>query len=170
MSESAADDVGAHPGGPVGELRRDWLAVLLDQVVRTAGLLHVDEQPEGDRVSMSESFALMELAEHAPLTQRDLAERLELEKSTVSRLVAGLERRKLVTRHRNPHNRRFFHVALTEHGRAVIHGLAAAMLEHHARIFATMTPGERDALATGVSALVRAMEQARHASPPAAHS
>ena len=41
---------------------------------------------------MSEVFALGELSEEGALSQQDLAGRLGLEKSTVSRLAAGMER------------------------------------------------------------------------------
>lgn len=161
MSETTARDIGEHAADAVDRLKRDWLGVLFDQLVRTAGLLQPDQPSAGDRISLSESYALFELTEGAPLTQRELAERLDLEKSTVSRLVAGLERRELVTRRRNPDNRRLSQVAITGHGRRVLNGMAAAMLEHHARISAAMTAAERDALATGLAALVRAMDQAQ---------
>src|SRR5918996_3126821 len=163
MPEATAGHVGEHATSVVGELRRDWLAVLLDPLIRAAVLLQPEAHSVHGHVSLSEWFALMELAGPAPLTQRDLAERLDLEKSTVSRLVAGLERRGLVTRRRDPDNRRFAQVALTEHAHTMLTRLAAGMLERHAQITAAMTQSERDALTTGVTALVRAM----HGAPPA---
>jgi DNA-binding MarR family transcriptional regulator len=166
MPETTAGHVGEHVIDVVDELRRDWLAVLLDPLIRAAVLLQPEAHSVHGHVSLSEWYALMELAGPVPLTQRDLAERLDLEKSTVSRLVAGLERRGLVTRRRNPDNRRFAQVALTEHARVLITRLAAGMLEHHAQISAAMTQAERDALATGVTALVRAM----HGHHPQVHS
>jgi DNA-binding MarR family transcriptional regulator len=147
----------------VDRLAGDWLAAPLQQLIRAAGLLHPDQPLLGEHVSPSEGFALMELAGGTPLTQRDLTQRLNLEKSTVSRLVAGLERRGLVSRRRDPGNRRFTKVAITDHGLAVVNHLAEAMLERHARLFAIMTPAEREALATGLHALVRAL----HHVPPA---
>ncbi len=141
-------------------LSHDWLTGLLGQFIRAAGLLQPDRPLLGERVSLSEGWALIELAEGSPLTQRDLTERLGLEKSTVSRLVAGLERRGLLTRRRNPANRRFHQVAITEDGRAAVGRLADAMLERHHRILAAMTSAERHALNTGLTALVRAMGQA----------
>lgn len=99
------------------------------------------------------------MAGDAPLTQRDLAERLDLEKSTVSRLLAGLEGRGLVSRRRNPMNRRFYQLTLTDRGRSVTSRLVASMHTHHARLLDAMTQAERDALATGVAALLRAMGQ-----------
>jgi DNA-binding MarR family transcriptional regulator len=137
----------------------DWLGDLLGQFIRTAGLLHPDQSLLGQPVSLSEGYALAELANAEPLTQRDLAERLGLEKSTVSRLVAGLERRGLVLRRRDPDNRRYYQLTLTEDGRAAARRLVTAMWTYHARIIAGMTAAEQEALATGLSALLRVMRQ-----------
>jgi DNA-binding MarR family transcriptional regulator len=147
----------------VHRLTHDWLSGLLGQFVRAAGLLQPDHPGPFGHVSLSEAWALIELADGTPLTQRDLSERLDLEKSTVSRLVAGMERRGLVNRRRNPDNRRYAQVAITDHGRTVVNGLARDMLERHAHIFAAMTAAEREALATGLTALVRAMGDAHAA-------
>jgi DNA-binding MarR family transcriptional regulator len=150
----------------VHRLTHDWLSGLLEQFVRAAGLLQPGQPGPFGHTSLSEAWALMELARGEPLTQRDLSERLDLEKSTVSRLVVSMERRGLITRRRNPENRRFAEVAITDHGREVINQLASDMLDRHTHIFAEMTAHEREALATGLGALVRAM---RHAHETLAH-
>jgi DNA-binding MarR family transcriptional regulator len=159
MSEATAHDGGAQADAAVDRLARDWLAILFDHIIRAAGFLQPNERGTGHRLSLSESYALFELARGGPLTQRDLGERLDLEKSTVSRLVTGLERRQLVSRRRNPENRRYSEVAVTAHGQTTVNRLAAAMLERHGRVSAAMTAAERDALTTGLAALLRAMGQ-----------
>lgn len=131
------------------------------QLIRSSGLLQPDQPVPGNAVSTSEGFALAELAGGAPLSQRDLAERLRLEKSTVSRLVAGLERRGLVARERNPENRRFYQLRLTRHGHAAAAALAVTYRRWHAEVLAAMTPAERDALAVGLTALVRVLHAER---------
>jgi DNA-binding MarR family transcriptional regulator len=122
---------GARDADAIDRLTHDWLSGLLSQLVRAAGLLQPDRPGPGGRISLSESWALFELADGTPLTQRDLSQRLDLEKSTVSRLVAGMERRGLVTRSRNPDNRRFSRVVITDHGRTVLNDLASNMLQRH---------------------------------------
>jgi DNA-binding MarR family transcriptional regulator len=62
-------------------------------------------------------------------------------------------------RRRNPMNRRFYQLTLTDQGRSVTSRLVASMHTHHARLLDAMTQAERDALATGVAALLRAMGQ-----------
>lgn len=143
----------------------DSLGILLERLVRTAGLLQPDQPLLGQPVSLSEAFALAHLAGASPLSQRDLAERLGLEKSTVSRLIAGLERRGLVSRHRDPDNRRYYRIRLSETGRSTAGQLAAAMRRRHAQILGGMTEAEREALTLGVTALLRAMGQAPRLGP-----
>jgi DNA-binding MarR family transcriptional regulator len=172
MTEDSPESTGTGPGSRAGRHGHAWgvpdaLGVLLDRLIRTAGLLQPDQPMLGQPVSLSEAYALAELAREAPLSQRDLAERLDLEKSTVSRLIAGLERRGQVSRQRDPGNRRFYQITLTDEGRSLVNRLAAGMRQRHAQILGAMTDAERDALAVGVAALLRAMGQLPSlASPP----
>jgi DNA-binding MarR family transcriptional regulator len=147
----------------------DSLGVLLSRLIRSAGLLGPGQPLLGEPVSLSEAFALAELAGDAPLSQRDLAERLGLEKSTVSRLVAGLERSGQVSRERDPVNRRFYRITLTGKGRSTAERLVAGMRQRHAQILGAMTEAEREALTVGVAALLRSMGQVPPVeSPPSA--
>ena len=124
---------------PDDELRR-----LLRWLVRVGGLLEPHDH-DGVRASASEVFALAELAEAGPLSQQQLGERLGLEKSTVSRLAAGLERRGWLERVRDPANRRFYRLALTPAGAARPSGSAAHFsAQHHRYLFAELTDEERN--------------------------
>ncbi|MFC3997919.1 MarR family winged helix-turn-helix transcriptional regulator [Nocardiopsis sediminis] len=128
---------------------------LLMDAVRATGLLQPDQAVPGTSLSLSQSFALHELDSGDALSQRELAARLRLEKSTVSRMVAELERRGLLVRERDPANRRFFLLRLTDEGRALHRGMAADLRGRFARWVAGMDPAERDGLLVGLPALVR---------------
>jgi DNA-binding MarR family transcriptional regulator len=130
---------------------------LVMDLIRVAGLLQPDQLVPGGHVSMSQAFGLHELDTDQPLSQRELAERLRLEKSTVSRMVAEMERKGFVVRERDPANRRFYRLRLTPAGRKVHAGIAAAMHRHFVRSVAAMSEAERDALLTGLPALIKAM-------------
>jgi DNA-binding MarR family transcriptional regulator len=142
----------------------DLVHALLVQLIRATGLLQPEQARPDHPVSLSEGFALAELAVNAPLAQRDLAARLHLEKSTVSRMVTALERRGLVTRARNLDNRRLFQLRLTDEGRAVASQLVDMYRERHARLLAALTSAERDALAIGLGALLRELNAETSAS------
>lgn len=130
---------------------------LLMELVRVTGLLYSEQALPGQPVSMSQVFALHELDTGTPLSQRELAERLYLEKSTVSRMATDLERKGLLRRERDPANRRLYRLRLTDQGRAVHAGIGAAFHDHYVRWVGSMTEAEHRALVTGLPALIRAM-------------
>lgn len=144
------------PAHDAEELHR----LLLD-LVRSIGLLHVVDAGPAGQVSLSEVFALHELDHRDGLTQQDLATALGLEKSTVSRLVAGLEGRGLVQRERDPDNRRFLRLSLTGEGRRLHATVGHLMHARQSDVLAGMTGAERRALATGLTGLLRALHAPR---------
>jgi DNA-binding MarR family transcriptional regulator len=132
---------------------------LLLELVRSIGLLHVVDAGPAGQVSLSELFALHELDRRDGLSQQDLTTVLGLEKSTVSRLVAGLEARGLVRRERDPGNRRFLRLALTDPGRELHAALGGLMHARQSDVLSGMTAAERRALSTGLTGLLRALRE-----------
>jgi DNA-binding MarR family transcriptional regulator len=102
-------------------------------------------------------FALMALATMAPMSQQVLAEHLHLEKSTVSRLIQHLEQRGWVKRMRDLHDTRMFRLHLSEEGHEAAVRLAKSLTERHELLLAELKPDEQEALAYGLSALIRAL-------------
>jgi DNA-binding MarR family transcriptional regulator len=134
----------------------DVISSLLRRLVRSGGLL----EPHGlvtEHASLSEILALRELVESPGLAQNDLAERLGLEKSTVSRLVAGMEQRGWVSRSRDQTNRRFVRLAVTREGLDVAHSIGKHLHDQHRALLAGLTPAELDALTLGLTALARVL-------------
>jgi DNA-binding MarR family transcriptional regulator len=108
-------------------------------------------------VSASEARALIELVAAHGIAQGQLAGLLGLEKSTVSRLAAGLERKGWLRRGRDEHNQRYIRLYLTPAGAAVAGQVWQAWQSRQARIIAALTPQERAGLAAGLRGLIRAM-------------
>jgi DNA-binding MarR family transcriptional regulator len=123
-------------------------------LVRAAALLHSEE---GREVSLSQLFALHELDKGAALSQNDLAARLRLEKSSVSRMAAEMERKGLLVRERDPDNRRLYRLRLTGNGHAVHREMGQAFHARYSGWVGAMTRDERDALVKALPALVRAI-------------
>jgi len=113
--------------------------------------------PTGFSLSLSEMFALMALSAEAPMSQQVLAEQLHLEKSTVSRLIKHLEQRGWVKRVRDLHDTRMFRQHLSDAGHEQASRLTRSLAERHQRLLAALKPDEQEALAYGLSALVRAL-------------
>ncbi len=138
------------------------------QLVRAGGMLQPESAIPGQPVSMSQAFALHELDTDTPLSQRELGERLRLEKSSVSRMAAEMERKGLLVRERDPVNRRIYRLRLTDRGRAMHREMGAAFHDSYVRWVDAMTPAEREALLIGLAAFVRVMREqpAAWAHPP----
>ncbi len=108
-------------------------------------------------LSASEARALIELVSARGIAQGELAGLLGLDKSTVSRLAAGLERKGWVRRGRDEENQRYVRLYLTPQGGAVADRLWQAWQSRPARILATLSDDERAGLAAGLRGLVRGL-------------
>src|SRR5262245_10461580 len=119
-------------------------------------------------VTASEARALTELLAAHGIAQGQLAALLGLEKSTVSRLAAGLESKGWIRRGRDEQNHRYVRLYLTPQGRAVADRLWQAWQSRQARILAGLTDEERAGLATGLRGVLRglAAEGLLAAAPP----
>lgn len=130
---------------------------LFSEFLQALGLHRPDQVPAGFSLSLSEMFALIALTDTAPVSQQVLAEQLHLEKSTVSRLIKHLEQKGWVQRVRDFHDTRMFRLHLSDEGRQTAAHLAKSLAERHERILARLKPDEQEALAYGLSALIRAL-------------
>jgi DNA-binding MarR family transcriptional regulator len=133
---------------------RQVMRLLVRLLVRTSGVLGPHHHG-GMQVHLSEVFALSELDGAGGLSQRELGERLGLEKSTVSRLAAGLVERGWLQRERDPANRRLYRLALTPEGETAAGRVARDFHARHLELLAALTPAERDGLLTGLNGLAR---------------
>jgi DNA-binding MarR family transcriptional regulator len=123
-----------------------------------AGVLPGDLLEAGlPAVSASEARALIELISARGIAQGELAGLLGLEKSTVSRLAAGLERKGWVRRGRDGENQRYVRLYLTPEGRAVAVRVWGAWQSRQARILGALSAEERAGLSAGLRGLVRGL-------------
>ena len=139
----------------------DVLSELIHRFARSGSLLEPHDHG-GVQVSLSEVLAFGELAASEGLSQQVLAERLGLEKSTVSRLVSGMEERGWLTRGRDPANRRYTRLHLTEAGQVIAERIGRDLRARHEAMFAAMTTAERRALTVGLTALARVIDEQGH--------
>jgi DNA-binding MarR family transcriptional regulator len=113
--------------------------------------------PGADAVSPSEARALIELVSARGIAQGELAGLLGLEKSTVSRLAVGLERKGWIRRGRDEDNQRYVRLYLTPEGRIVAGRVWAAWQSRQARILGALSAEERAGLSAGLRGLVRGL-------------
>jgi DNA-binding MarR family transcriptional regulator len=108
-------------------------------------------------LSASEARALIELVAARGIAQGQLGTLLGLEKSTVSRLAAGLERKGWVRRGRDEANQRYIRLYLTPEGSRVAARVWSAWQTRQARILAALSGEERAGLASGLRGLIRGL-------------
>jgi DNA-binding MarR family transcriptional regulator len=123
---------------------------------------------EAAGVSASEARALTELLAAHGIAQGQLAALLGLEKSTVSRLAAGLESKGWIRRGRDEQNHRYVRLYLTPQGRAIAGRVWQAWQSRQERVLAGLTAEERAGLALGLRGVLRglAAEGLLASSPP----
>ena len=131
----------------------------LMRFVRNFGLHQPDRTPCGQPLPVSEAHAMVEIAREGRIRQVELARRLRLEKSTVSRLVAQLIGRDWVRRVKHDGDARVVRLELTAAGSRAAGELAVARAARFADLLRNI-PAERrpavlDAIATLVDAAAR---------------
>ncbi|MDG6106190.1 MarR family transcriptional regulator [Dactylosporangium aurantiacum] len=124
--------------------------------VRAFGLHQPDRTPCGTPVPVSEAHAIGELDRDGSMTQSELARRLHLEKSTVSRLVAQLIGRDWVRRVKHDGDARVVRLELTAAGSRVAGELAAARAARFADLLRNIPEAQRPAVIDAVTTLVAA--------------
>ena len=141
---AAGDDLGLGHAAPADGRPRD----AVDGAALAAGV---------PQLSSSEARALIELVKARGIAQGELASLLGLEKSTVSRLAAGLERKGWIRRGRDEGNQRYVRLYLTAEGGAVAARLWNAWQSRQARVLSALTAEEREGLSAGLRGLVRGL-------------
>ena len=110
-------------------------------------------------VSLSRCVTLETLLGEGPLQVRDLASRLGLDASTVTRSVDGLVRDGLVRRTRNQRgDRRRVFVALTARGRGLAQKLLRCADDYSDRILERIPPERREDVLYALGVLVEAVD------------
>lgn len=117
----------------------------------------------GSALDLSDYDVLVTLAQAPPEGMRptELADRVLLTKSGITRLVDRLEQRGLIARHACPIDRRGQFIGITPQGRRLLRRAAPALLRSLARTLAPLSPSD-------LAALRRAAERITEAST--AHS
>ena len=139
--------------------QRFALAVI--RFIRSFGLHKPDQTPCGIHLGVAEAHALSEIA-NGTLRQMDLAEKLNLSKSTVSRLVDVMAGRDLVRRQPAPDDGRGVVLLLTANGLAVATRLERARANRLSALLHAVPADRRD----DVIEVLTLMEEAARASDP----
>jgi DNA-binding MarR family transcriptional regulator len=111
---------------------------------RVQALGEGDLEPLG--ITPREYSVLAVLAERSPLSQTQVGESLGLDRTTILKLGASLERHGLVTRERDAHDKRAYAVALTAAGDRMRAQAYELLLACEARFLTPLDRKEREEL------------------------
>jgi MarR family transcriptional regulator for hemolysin len=126
-----------------GPPRAEPIGLQLARVAKSANRAFQDAlAAEGG--SLPTWLILLALKAGRPATQRELARAVGIEGATLTHHLAGLERDGLVTRERDPENRRVHRVELTKQGDALFHRLRGAAMTFDAQLRDGISDAEID--------------------------
>ena len=114
-------------------------------------LIRVYQFRDRDRIcchdlSVTQCYALEALVERGPLTINELAARLYLDKSTVSRVVDALGRKGLLEKAPHPEDRRAVQLVASPKGKALQAQIADEIRENEKRLLTDFDPEVRSAM------------------------
>jgi DNA-binding MarR family transcriptional regulator len=124
-------------------------------------LLRVYQYRDRDRAgyhdfTITQCYVLEILIRTGPLTLNELAGEMRLDKSTLSRVVAGLESKQAVKRTANPADGRSILLEATSSGRRRYQRIEAELIAENAGVLSGFTPAARRQLLVLIEALTRA--------------
>lgn len=116
------------------------------QIVRTARLMRLHfarfAQREGFDISQEQWLILNKLSQNPGLSQLELADSLIHDKPNITRILAGMEKKKLVMRRTDSEDRRVMRVSLTALGKKTHTELSAKVAAERVHVEAGL--GEAD--------------------------
>ncbi|XEC95228.1 MarR family winged helix-turn-helix transcriptional regulator [Paenibacillus tarimensis] len=128
--------------------------------IKRFGLLEQTVTPCGYSLSLSQVFALQEL-EKATLTLTELAEKLQLERSSVSRLVDQLVKGGFVHREPNEQNRREVKLSLSDKGERSIINVREQSIRYYSTLLDEVSEEERRQVVAGFRIFADALLKAK---------
>ena len=125
----------------MNNVNRNDLRELIRILVRNLGLLEKD-QAGCCGVTLAQCHAIVEIGRSKEINLNNLAELLNLDKSTMSRTIENLVNQNLVLREIHTENRRYIKIKLTEKGVEIFRGIEANMDDYYNNII-SLIPADK---------------------------
>lgn len=122
------------------------LRAFFDAAVREEGL------------TLARARALFAISRRGPLTQKELAEELEIETPTLVRVLDGMARQNLIVRTEDENDRRAKRIAMTEAGRAAYDRMYVLATDLRAQIAAEISSDDIEIALSVVRRLTRNLQ------------
>jgi DNA-binding MarR family transcriptional regulator len=154
-------DCGENGPGPIRTFRAR-LRVMEQEIVRT-----LQSQTDCCGVTLAQCHLLLELDSSGCVNLKTLCERLELDKSTLSRTVDSLVGLELLTRREDPENRRQQIICLSGAGAVRVAEIHRLCDTHYEDMLERIPVARRSEVMESIGLLALAMVAQRKGSPPA---
>jgi DNA-binding MarR family transcriptional regulator len=118
---------------------------------------HLDDLVKPSGITAVQYTALTVLEQHDGLPAAQLARRSFVTAQSTADLVRALEQRGLITRERNPENRRELSIRLTDAGRELLAAYAEDVQDLERRMVANLTERQVEQLRTALTKAWRAL-------------
>lgn len=142
----------------MNELDAEQLRDMLRVLIRKLGILQKGEAVCCG-VTLSQCHAITELGRVGTLSVIELAELLNLDKSTTSRNVDNLVAAGLVIREVNPEDRRYVSLKLSDEGIRLNNQINQGMDEYFNNVLSLISQSKRETVSEGLRELLKAVNQ-----------
>lgn len=137
----------------------DEVGMMIQKLARVLQLFERD-QIKTHGFTTSQCYTILELYKSESLTMNELSEKMNLNSSTMTRILDNLVRDKYVSRDRDEVDRRIVIVSLTDGGRKAAKELDIAVKEYYKKIIANIPEGQVDEVLRSINVLQKAFESA----------
>lgn len=134
---------------------------LLQKAVRSFQLLE-RKQIQLHGFTSSQCYLLLELHKHHTLTMGEVSDKMQLQVSTVTRIMNNLVRDGLVFRQKSECDKRIVEAALTEKGQKVAGELKKSIESYYREVIHHLPPGHVREVMGAVERLVGALAAAKY--------
>jgi DNA-binding MarR family transcriptional regulator len=148
-------DEASQPAAPGGPGLTRYTGYLLRRAYARSADLERSCLPHD--VGLREVSVLAALQTVGPVSQRELGERLHVNRSVMVKLVDALERRRWVVRERNPHDRRSYALRVTGTGSRILEDTRADVARLEAELTAALDADERQRLGRHLRSLLESV-------------
>lgn len=135
----------------------DEVGEMVQKLVRVFQLFERD-QIKVHGFTSSQCYSLIEILKAGSLTMNDLSDKMNLDSSTMTRVIDKMVRDELIKRERDEADRRIVLVSLTDKGKEAAEILNSSVNEYYKKIISSIPKGKVDEVLNAISVLLKAFE------------
>lgn len=142
-----------------GDCCIDEVGFMMQKLVRVFNLFERDEIKTYG-FTTSQCYTILELFKSTGLTMNELSEKMNLNSSTMTRILDNLVRDKYISRDKDEFDRRIVIVSLTEAGKEIAKKLDMTVKAYYKRVIENIPKGQVEETLKSVNILQKAFEKA----------